>query len=663
MATTNNTDIQQLYVAYFNRPADPVGLKFWADNIAAGKATTADVAKAFSAQAEYTAAFKDMTNAQIVNQVYMNLFSRSSAGDTGADFWVKGLENKTITIADVVTAVAAGAQGTDKTAFANKVTAAGSFTAALDTQAEINGYAGDDANAIAKAFLAGITTDTTLAAATAPSALNATVASAVAAGTPFSVTGALAALNAANQAEAAFLVTADGDKDAKTSADETSLKNAVSDAADDVATALGTTGATFTAGSDAVKAALISDKIAADATQLTKDQATLAAKTTAVGEVKGLTAAVAALDAATAVKTSATKADTAAKADLAAKEAAFEINNGVTVTFNADGTATYVKGTAAAADLIVKDADTGALTLADSTAVTEAKMPGVTALLNASTALEVADTALTKAGLAVDAATLEVHHTDVDATNGEAAALKAVADAFTTIDLKGAMPTEAQIASEIATLTAKKAAGDAAATTALNTLTPLVSDYHTKAASDPTVKAQSDAAAAVKLDTDGIKAFADAVAAYNDAKATLASYDGYHATVEAAEAVFADNGYTVHNLGASTTTEVGTAASDLYVAGTANMSIVLFGLQGKDALYIGSDYTLNTTKDQTGVDTVKEVFIVGANGGADTQIVLEKTAFGSSAATPEVVTITLTGVAAADVHLNNGIITVGGTTV
>jgi hypothetical protein len=167
----------------------------------------------------------------------------------------------------------------------------------------------------------------------------------------------------------------------------------------------------------------------------------------------------------------------------------------------------------------------------------------------------------------------------------------------------------------------------------------------------------------VKLDTDNIKAFAEAVADYNAAKATLASYNGYHATVEAAEAVFADNGYTVHNLGASTTTEVGTAASDLYVAGTANMSIVLFGLQGKDALYIGSDYTLNTTKDQTGVDTVKEVFIVGANGGADTQIVLEKTAFGSSAATPEVVTITLTGVAAADVHLNNGIITVGGTTV
>jgi hypothetical protein len=670
MATTYNNDIQKLYVAYFNRPADPNGLAFWETAVEAAKGSTAGVAAEFAKQAEYTAAFSGKTNAQIVDQVYVNLFGRSSAGDTGAQFWIDGLNNKVITIADVVTSVAAGAQGSDKIAFANKVTAAASFTGALDTDAEKAGYVGDAANKIAKAFLAGITTDTTLAAATTPAALNATVASAVAAGTPFSIASAVTALNAAISAEKAFLVTADGDKLATTSATKTSLEtNANVTTANKVAgdlTAVGAT-ATFNAGSDAVKAALIADQVNANATTLATAQATLLAKNADVAKVAGLQAAIDALAAAKTVQTAAVKADTAATADLVSKEAAFEVNNSVTVTFAADGTAKYTSATVTtAADLIVKDADTGALKLANSTAVTEAKMPGVTALLASSVALEAADAAVTKANTAVSAATLTVHYTDV--TTAETTALQAVATKFAAVDptvkLAGDLPTEAEMATELAALKAKSDA-DPSNTTASTNYTDfkgLVDAYHTAALVDPNVSAQKTAADAVTTATDAIKTFTADVAAYNAAKGTLATFGGYDANVLAAQKVFADNGYIVSDLGTTTTLQIASASSDLFLAGSGDVSIALFGLQGKDALFIGSDYTLNTTKDMTGVDTVKEVFIVGANGGADTQIVLEKTAFGSSATVPEVVTITLTGVSAADVHLNNGIITVGGPT-
>jgi hypothetical protein len=670
MATTYNNDIQKLYVAYFNRPADPNGLAFWETAVEAAKGSTAAVAAEFAKSAEYTAVFSGKTNAQIVDQVYVNLFGRSSAGDSGAQFWIDGLNNKVITVADVVTSVAAGAQGSDKTAFNNKVTAAAAFTGALDTKAEADGYAGDKANAIAKTFLAGITTDASLAAATTPAALNDTVAKAVAAGTVFTVAGALATLNSAIAAEKAFLVTADGDNKSATSATKASLETAVTDATAKVVTDLGTTnGATFTAGSDSVKAALINDQISANATTLANAQATLATKNADVAKVAGLQAAMDALTAAKTAQTAAGKADIAAAADLASKEGAFEVNNGVTVTFAADGTAKYTSATVTvAADLIVKDADTGALKLASGTTVTEAKMPGVTALLAASTALESADAVKGKADLAVDAATLNVHYVDV--TTAETTALQAVADKFVVVDptvkLAGKLPTEGEMTTELAALKAKADVETDPAGVAHTNYTSfkgLVDTYHAAAVTDPTVKAQTDAAKAVSDATDAIKTFTTDVAAYNAAKATLANFGGYDAIVLAAQKVFADNGYIVNDLGTTTTDQIASASSDLILAGSNDVKIALFGLQGKDALYIGTDYTLNTTKDMTGNDAVKEVFIVGANGGADTEIVLEKSAFGSSAATAEVITITLTGVSAADVHLNNGIITVGGTTV
>jgi hypothetical protein len=103
--------------------------------------------------------------------------------------------------------------------------------------------------------------------------------------------------------------------------------------------------------------------------------------------------------------------------------------------------------------------------------------------------------------------------------------------------------------------------------------------------------------------------------------------------------------------------QVATAGSDIYVAGTTDTTILNFGLLGSDALFIGSKYTLNTGKLSAGNPSVLEAFV--AQSGSDTTIKLEKTAFGSNAASPEVVTITLTGVDATKVHLTNGIITVG----
>lgn len=169
--TIYTESLQQLYVAYFSRPADVAGLAFWEAMLVRTEGATSDVAAAFAASAEYRAAYAGKNAAQIVDTVYTNLFGRL-AETAGKQYWAELLSNGILGIDAVVTAVAAGAQGSDRVAFDSKVAAATAFTGALDTAAEIAGYSGAAAIGRAVDFLAAITTAAELAAAISKTALD-----------------------------------------------------------------------------------------------------------------------------------------------------------------------------------------------------------------------------------------------------------------------------------------------------------------------------------------------------------------------------------------------------------------------------------------------------------------------------------------------------------
>lgn len=173
MAT--NTDlIQQLYVAYYNRPADTGGLAFWVGKLDAGVSLDA-VSKAFNSAKEYTDMYNGKNAESIVDTVYMNLFGRH-AEQGGLNFWAPkvaagqaGLPGG-ITTADLVKFIGAGAidadgkPNADGIALANKATAAAAFTADLllpGNEAARLAYAND--NAAGRTFVAGVTDDASLA--------------------------------------------------------------------------------------------------------------------------------------------------------------------------------------------------------------------------------------------------------------------------------------------------------------------------------------------------------------------------------------------------------------------------------------------------------------------------------------------------------------------
>ena len=128
MANATATQLQQLYVAYFGRAADPTGLDYWVGQ----GTTTKSFAASMYAQDEFEAVNGSLSIELQVNQIYQNLFGRD--GDTaGLTYWSNQIRTGALELAsianDLIYAVNNGSSATDLTALTNKTNAAVSYTA------------------------------------------------------------------------------------------------------------------------------------------------------------------------------------------------------------------------------------------------------------------------------------------------------------------------------------------------------------------------------------------------------------------------------------------------------------------------------------------------------------------------------------------------------
>jgi hypothetical protein len=179
-ASTYLAQVQQLYIAYFGRPADPIGLQYWATQIDAANGSIAAVQAGFSASTESQALFGNKSTIDKVTAIYQNAFGRAPE-PAGLAYWVAQLDSGKVTQAQASWTIQQSAGAGDAAAVQNKLTAAQAFTAQIDTTAEIQGYQGTGAADAGRAFLATVNQNNasaTAAVAAAPSAL----ATAVAAG-------------------------------------------------------------------------------------------------------------------------------------------------------------------------------------------------------------------------------------------------------------------------------------------------------------------------------------------------------------------------------------------------------------------------------------------------------------------------------------------------
>jgi hypothetical protein len=178
MATDVNTQVEQLYVAYFSRPADPAGLSYWANVLATDPAGYQKISASFAASQEYKDDYAGLDNSGVVSAVYSHLFGRP-AESAGVTYWANLLNQHAITIDNVVTQIAGGAQGSDQYAYNAKVAVAGAFTARVDTPAEQAAYSGAAANKIAIDYIAAVKDIVTAASGMDPGHIDMTIATIV----------------------------------------------------------------------------------------------------------------------------------------------------------------------------------------------------------------------------------------------------------------------------------------------------------------------------------------------------------------------------------------------------------------------------------------------------------------------------------------------------
>lgn len=124
--------IQELYIAYFGRPADPDGLAFYADALDLGTTTIADIAGSFDDSAEAQAIIVLSTD-EYLAAVYLQAFGRAYDESVDGTFWKDAINNAATTKEAAMIEILNGAQAADVTSVENKVTVATTFTAAVSS--------------------------------------------------------------------------------------------------------------------------------------------------------------------------------------------------------------------------------------------------------------------------------------------------------------------------------------------------------------------------------------------------------------------------------------------------------------------------------------------------------------------------------------------------
>ena len=164
--------VQKIFIAFYQRPADPAGLKYWASRVDAAGGDISQVINAFATSPEATDLYGTIdadTIGDVVDAIYMALFNVMPDA-AGKAFYVDGFADGTFTAGTIALAVLNGAQNDDLIALNNKVEAANEFTMQVDGRdmtdpafgsgTAFNAtYEGEADAMAARDFLAGIGSD------------------------------------------------------------------------------------------------------------------------------------------------------------------------------------------------------------------------------------------------------------------------------------------------------------------------------------------------------------------------------------------------------------------------------------------------------------------------------------------------------------------------
>jgi hypothetical protein len=157
--------VQKIYIGYYQRPADPAGLIYWAGKLDSNGGNLNQIIEAFANSEESQTLYGTINSgniATVVNKIYAALFTRD-ADAGGRDYYVAGFNQSRFTAATIMLNILDGAQNADLQSVNNKLSAAHLFTMTIDP--ELDGlnlratYAGLGDVIAGRNFLSVVTSD------------------------------------------------------------------------------------------------------------------------------------------------------------------------------------------------------------------------------------------------------------------------------------------------------------------------------------------------------------------------------------------------------------------------------------------------------------------------------------------------------------------------
>ena len=100
MINVSSYELQKLYIAYFGRPGDPSGIKYWLSHSRESR-NLKDISHELSRQDEYKIYTAKKSFEFQINKIFLNLFDRKSDFDA-LNYWQEVQDNQDYTISDVV---------------------------------------------------------------------------------------------------------------------------------------------------------------------------------------------------------------------------------------------------------------------------------------------------------------------------------------------------------------------------------------------------------------------------------------------------------------------------------------------------------------------------------------------------------------------------------
>ncbi|MDY0978184.1 DUF4214 domain-containing protein [Massilia sp. CFBP9012] len=152
--STHESAVNSLYLAFYGRPADPAGLKFWAGHLANSDGDHRAIIDAFATSREAQLRFGDDTPAERIAEIYQQLFNRTPE-QSGVDYWAEVVAQGHASLADVAVEILKGAQGTDKGLLDLRQQAVDAFTTLVETSG--SDYAGYSSIEAARVLVRAVT--------------------------------------------------------------------------------------------------------------------------------------------------------------------------------------------------------------------------------------------------------------------------------------------------------------------------------------------------------------------------------------------------------------------------------------------------------------------------------------------------------------------------